>query len=138
MLPLIGTLGDFILKNYHHVHKCIPLNKNKLCNSKLIARKCKERIVSQPYIRIWEIQDLIRDKLGLYVGKIISYMAKQRVMNENMGDWNLEFSRLCDYADMIKKSNPGSSYWVKIDKETELRKNLFVSFYVFFHAFKQG
>ncbi|KAG5587960.1 hypothetical protein H5410_048394 [Solanum commersonii] len=26
------------------------------------------RIVSQPYIRIWEIQDLVRKTLGLYVG----------------------------------------------------------------------
>ncbi|WMV45057.1 hypothetical protein MTR67_038442 [Solanum verrucosum] len=58
--------GDFIVKNYHPVHKCIPLNRNKLCNSKLIARKFKDRIVSQPHIRIWEIQDLVRKTLGLY------------------------------------------------------------------------
>ncbi|KAK6777738.1 hypothetical protein RDI58_024456 [Solanum bulbocastanum] len=61
--------GDFIVKNYHHVHKCIPLNMNKLCNSKLIARKFKDKIVSQPYIRIWEIQDLFRNSLVFYVGK---------------------------------------------------------------------
>nr|ANJ02794.1 transposase [Solanum demissum] len=103
--------GDFIVKNYHPVHKCIPLNRNKLCNSK----------------------------------------AKQRIMKENnMGDWNVEFARLyCrdpDYTrkgkaqvkDMIKQTNPGSSCRVKIDKETEPGKNLFVYFYVCFHAFKQG
>ncbi|WMV42718.1 hypothetical protein MTR67_036103 [Solanum verrucosum] len=61
--------GDFIVKNYHPVHKCIPLNRNKLCYSK----------------------------------------AKQRIMKENMGDWKVEFARLCDYADMIKQTNPGSS-----------------------------
>ncbi|XP_049356434.1 uncharacterized protein LOC125821057 [Solanum verrucosum] len=98
--------GDFIVKNYHPVHKCIPLNRNKLCNSKLIARKFKDRIVSQPYIRM-KIQDLVRKTLGLYV-------------------------------DMIKQTNPGSSCWVKFDKETEPGKNLFVYFYVCFHAFKQG
>jgi len=130
--------GDFIVKNYHPVHKCIPLNRTKLCNSKLIARKFKDRIVSQPYIRIWEIQDLVRKTLGLYVGKTLCYRAKQRIMKENMGDWKVEFTRLCDYADMIKQTNPGSSCWVKIDKETEPGKNLFVYFYVCFHAFKQG
>ncbi|WMV59314.1 hypothetical protein MTR67_052699 [Solanum verrucosum] len=129
---------DFIVKNYHPIHKCIPLNRNKLCNSKLIARKFKDKIVSQPYIRIWEIQDLIRKTLGLYVGKTFCYRAKQRIMKEDMGDWNVEFARLCDYADMIKQTNPGSSCWVKIDKETEPGKNLFVYFYVCFHAFKQG
>ncbi|XP_049388704.1 uncharacterized protein LOC125853077 [Solanum stenotomum] len=130
--------GDFIVKNYHPVHKCIPLNRNKLCNSKLIARKFKDRIVSQPYIRIWEIQDLVRKTLGLYVGKTLCYRAKQRIMKENMGGWKVEFARLSDYADMIKQTNPGSSCWVKIDKEIEPGKNLFVYFYVCFHAFKQG
>lgn len=109
-----------------------------MCDSKLVARKFKDRIASQPYIRIWEIQDLVREVLGLYVGKNICYRAKQIVMRENMGDWKLEFVRLCDYADMIKTTNPGSSCWIKIDKETEPRKNLLVYFYVCFHAFKQG
>ncbi|WMV44939.1 hypothetical protein MTR67_038324 [Solanum verrucosum] len=59
-------------------------------------------------------------------------------MKEDIGDWKLEFARLCDYADMIKQINPGSSCWVKIDKKTELGKNHFVYFYVCFHAFKQG
>ncbi|KAH0639298.1 hypothetical protein KY285_035884 [Solanum tuberosum] len=103
--------GDFIVKNYHPVHKCIPLNRNKLCNSKLIARKFKDKIVSQSYIRIWEIQDLVRKTLGLYVGKTLCYRAKQRIMKENMGDWKVEFARLCDYEDMIKQTNPGSSCW---------------------------
>jgi len=51
-------------------------------------------------------------------------------MKENMGDWKVEFARFCDYADMIKQTNPGSSCWVKIDKETEPGKNLFVYIYV--------
>ncbi|XP_047258541.1 uncharacterized protein LOC124890784, partial [Capsicum annuum] len=130
--------GDFIVKNYNPIHKCIPLNKNKICDSKLVARKFKDRIVSQLYIRIWEIQDLVREVLGLYVGKTICYRAKQIVIRANMRDWKLEFARLCDYTDMIKTTNPGSSCWIKIDKETESGKNLFVYFYVCFHAFKQG
>ncbi|WMV10365.1 hypothetical protein MTR67_003750 [Solanum verrucosum] len=39
--------------------------------------------------------------------------AKQRIMKEDIGDWNVEFARLCDYADMIKQTNPGSSCWVR-------------------------
>ncbi|KAM3285457.1 hypothetical protein P3S67_024256 [Capsicum chacoense] len=26
--------GDFIMKNYNPIHKCIPLNKNKMCDCK--------------------------------------------------------------------------------------------------------
>ncbi|KAK4721386.1 hypothetical protein R3W88_011619 [Solanum pinnatisectum] len=34
-------------------------------------------------------------------------------MSQFMGNWNLEFSRLCDYADIIKKTNPESSCWTE-------------------------
>ena len=55
-----------------------------------------------------------------------------------MGDWNMEFSRLCDYADIIKKTNPESSCWVRTYKDTIPGKNLFVYFYVCFDALKRG
>ncbi|XP_070025808.1 uncharacterized protein [Nicotiana sylvestris] len=50
----------------------------------------------------------------------------------------MEFARLCDYADMIKQTNPGSSCWVRMDSETKPGKNLFVYFYVCFDALKKG
>ncbi|XP_009783063.1 uncharacterized protein LOC107771010 [Nicotiana tabacum] len=103
--------GDFKVNNYYPVHKCDTSNKNKLCTSKFVAKKFKDEITKQPHKRIWEIQELCRDKLGLYVGKTICYRAKLRVFRESMSDWNMEFARLCDYADMIKQTNPGSSCW---------------------------
>lgn len=49
---------------------------------------------------------MVRKELGLYVGKVVCYRAKEKLMKENMGYWNVEFARLCDYADMIKQTNP--------------------------------
>ena len=50
----------------------------------------------------------------------------------------MEFSRLCDYADMIKHTNPGTSCWVRTDRESQPGKTLFVYFYVCFDALKRG
>ncbi|XP_049357241.1 uncharacterized protein LOC125821933 [Solanum verrucosum] len=50
----------------------------------------------------------------------------------------MEFARLCDYADMIKQTNPGSSCWVRTDMESTPGKNMFVYFYVCFDALKSG
>nr|XP_033510295.1 uncharacterized protein LOC117275049 [Nicotiana tomentosiformis] len=50
----------------------------------------------------------------------------------------MEFARLCDYVDMIKHTNLGSSCWVRMDSETEPGKNLFVYFYVCFDEMKKG
>lgn len=57
--------GDFMVKKYHPFHRCPTYNKNKLCTSKYIANKYKDRIIFQSYIRIWEIQEMVRDGLGL-------------------------------------------------------------------------
>ena len=50
----------------------------------------------------------------------------------------MKFSRLCDYADMIKHTNPGTSCWVRTDRESQLGKTLFVYFYVCFDTLKRG
>ncbi|WMV29390.1 hypothetical protein MTR67_022775 [Solanum verrucosum] len=44
-------------------------------------------------------------------GRTICYKAKMMILRETMGDWNMEFARLCDYAKVIKQTNPGSSVW---------------------------
>ncbi|KAK6776159.1 hypothetical protein RDI58_027160 [Solanum bulbocastanum] len=130
--------GNFMIKNYYPIHKCLPSNKNKMCTTKFLASRFKDEITKQPSLRIWEIQELCREELGLHVGKTICYKAKMMILRENMGDWNMEFARLCDYAEVIKQTNPGSSVWVRMDKETVPGKNLFVYFYVCLDALKKG
>ncbi|XP_059301891.1 uncharacterized protein LOC132053805 [Lycium ferocissimum] len=130
--------GDFMVKTYHPIHKCTPLNKNKMCNAKFISNVFRDRITSQPTIRIWEIQDLVRDQLGLYVGRTICHRAKQIVLNKFMGDWKEEFARICDYAEQIILSNPGNTCIVKTDRESQPGVNLFKYFYVCFDAMKRG
>jgi len=85
---------DFVVKNYNPVHKCDPTNRNKLCNSKFLAKRFNERIKEQPNIRIFKFQELIRKKLGLYVGRTVCRRAKNIVLNEIMGDYKLEYGRI--------------------------------------------
>ncbi|WMV34745.1 hypothetical protein MTR67_028130 [Solanum verrucosum] len=59
------------------------------------------------------------------------------ILRENMGDWNMKFARLCDYAEVIKQTNSSSSVWVRMDRETVQGKNLFVYFYVCLDALKK-
>nr|XP_016472526.1 PREDICTED: uncharacterized protein LOC107794541 [Nicotiana tabacum] len=133
-----GDSCDFTVNKYHPAHKCNTKNKNELCTSKYIANKYKDRIIFHPNIKLWETQDLVRDKLGLYVGRTICYRAKCRVISQFMGDWRMELNRLADYADIIKQTNPGSSCWIRRDSETIPSKDLFVYFYLCLDALKKG
>ncbi|KAK6786675.1 hypothetical protein RDI58_015200 [Solanum bulbocastanum] len=130
--------GNFSVKNYYPVHRCPTKNMNRLCSAKYVERKMRERIISQPDIRVHKLQETIRKKWGLKVGRSICYRAKMNVINKFLGDWKLEFSKLLDYADMIKSTNPGTSCWVRTDNETVPGKYLFKYFYVCFGALKNG
>ncbi|XP_070015766.1 uncharacterized protein [Nicotiana sylvestris] len=109
---------NFVVKNYNPVHKCDPTNRNKLCNSKFLAKMFNKRIKEQFNIRIFKFQELIRKKLGLYVGRTVCRRAKNIMLNEIMGDHKLEYGRIFDYRDELRRSNPGSTCVVKLSEET--------------------
>lgn len=48
-----------------------------MCNSKFLIKYYKSRIVSQHFIKGWEIQDLIRKDMGLYVVKLVCSKARK-------------------------------------------------------------
>ncbi|XP_047266584.1 uncharacterized protein LOC107868353 [Capsicum annuum] len=98
----------------------------------------RDRIISHPDIRVYKLQEILKIEWGLHVGRSICYKAKFNVISKFMGDWKLEFSKLLDYADMIKRSNPGTSCWVRSDNETVPGKHILKYFYVCFAALKNG
>ena len=61
-----------------------------------------------------------------------------KVLSAVMGDPRVEFAKLHDYIDEIKRSNPGSTCFVKCEKGVELGQQIFKSFYVCFNALKVG
>ena len=61
--------GDFVVKNDYHVHVCPQSTKNKLCTSKFVTEKFKDESTCQPYIRLWEIQELVRKKIWVVCWK---------------------------------------------------------------------
>ncbi|WMV48790.1 hypothetical protein MTR67_042175 [Solanum verrucosum] len=130
--------GNFFVKKYYPAHRCISKNKNRLCTAKYVEMKMRDRIISQPDMRVHKLQEILKKEWGLKVGRSICFRAKMNVIAKFLGDWKLEFSRLLDYADMIKSTNPGSSCWVRTDNETVNGLHLFKYFYVCFAALKNG
>lgn len=83
------------------------------------------------------VETLKIKKFGVYIEKTIYHSPKRRVIKDYLSDWKMKFTRLCNYADMIKHINPSSSCWVKIDEESQLGKILFVYLNVWFDALKR-
>ncbi|XP_070057229.1 uncharacterized protein [Nicotiana tomentosiformis] len=133
-----GSTGNFRVITYYPVHKCYKKTRNKMCNPPWIAKNFKDRIISEPQIKLHQIQALIRKAYGLYVSKTSRIRAKMIVMKENMGDYKKEFARLHDYAEMLKSTNPGTIVVIRTSKNAEPGKVVFIGIYVCLEALKTG
>lgn len=71
------------------------------------------------------------------MSKSVCGREKRSIMKDFMGDWKLEFSKLVDYGEKIKETNPVSSRWLRVDRESMLRKTLFGYFYICLDALKK-
>ena len=72
-----------------------------LCNSKFLCKYLKDRIISQPSIKGWEIQELVRKELNVHVGKAVCLKTRKIILKKIMGDHVTEFNRILDYKDML-------------------------------------
>ncbi|XP_075098037.1 uncharacterized protein LOC142175353 [Nicotiana tabacum] len=133
-----GSTRNFKVITYYPVHKCFKKTRNKMCNPPWIAKNFKDRIINEPQIKFHQIQALIRKAYGLYVSKTSCRRAKMIVMKENMGDYKKEFARLHNYAEMLKSTNPGTTVVIKISKNAEPGKEVFMAIYVCLEALKTG
>ncbi|XP_060200259.1 uncharacterized protein LOC132628500 [Lycium barbarum] len=131
--------NDFVVKNYNPVPKCNGTTKNKLVNSLYISERYRNRIISEPGIRIFELQNLVRKKLEVYIGRTVARKARSIVLQQIMGDNVEEFKRILDYRNEILRTNPGSTCVVRLSEETfEGGVKRCQSFYICFDAMKKA
>ncbi|XP_060182810.1 uncharacterized protein LOC132612727 [Lycium barbarum] len=131
--------NDFVVKNYNPVHKCNGTTKNKLVNSLYISERYRDKIISEPGIRIFELQNLIRKELEVYIGRTVARKARSIVLQQIMGDNVEEFKRILDYRDELLRTNSGSTCVVRLSEETfEGGFKRFQSFYICFDAMKKA
>ncbi|WMV40548.1 hypothetical protein MTR67_033933 [Solanum verrucosum] len=107
------TTNNFMIKTYNPKHTCNKITRNCLCNAKFLSEAFRERIIEQPNIRIFKLQEMIRKKLKLHVGKTTVRRAIAKVLKDIMGDHVVKFGRILDYKDKLLRTNPGTSCVVK-------------------------
>jgi len=132
-----GT-NNFVIKTYNPRHRCVKTTRNYMCNAKFLYKHYKDRISEQPNNRIFKFQQLIRNELGIHVGKTTARRARQRILQELMGDHLKEFGRIFYYRDELLRTNPGSTCVVKVDDSEGNGKLVFQSFYICFDACRKA
>ncbi|KAF3670431.1 hypothetical protein FXO37_08560 [Capsicum annuum] len=116
---LDNTTDDFIIKNYIPKHTCNKTTRNYLYNANFLAETFRERIIEQPNIKVFNLQELIRKKFKLYVCKTTVRRSRTKVLKDTMGDHAVEFEKILDYKDELLRTNSGTSCVVKLGEASE-------------------
>ncbi|KAF3620310.1 putative C2 and GRAM domain-containing protein-like [Capsicum annuum] len=116
---LDNTTNGFIIKTYIQKHTCNKITRNYLRNAKFFAETFRERIIENPNIKVFNLQELIRKKFKLYVSKTTVRRARTKVLKDTMGDHAVEFGRILDYKEELLRTNPGTSCVVKLGEANE-------------------
>ncbi|KAG5598442.1 hypothetical protein H5410_029812 [Solanum commersonii] len=132
------TTNDFMIKTYNPKYSCNSTTRNYLSNAKFISTHFRKRINEQPNIRVFKLQELIRKKFKIYVGKTTVRRARAKVLKDIMGDHIVKFGKILDYKDELLRTNPGSTCVVKLGEPDALGRPIFQSFYICFDPLKKA
>ncbi|KAK9002055.1 hypothetical protein V6N11_024744 [Hibiscus sabdariffa] len=99
--------GCYVLKTYNPIHKCYRSNKNTLISCKMIEKKFKDMIVSNPKLKVSTLQEICQSELGAYATYNMCQRARKNVLKEKNGSYVEEFASLWGYAAELIASNPG-------------------------------
>ncbi|KAF3641320.1 hypothetical protein T459_33696 [Capsicum annuum] len=110
---ILGSIDNtefFTVKTYFSVHKYSKRTRNKMCNPLWICKHYKDRNMSDPSIKLHQIQALLRKDYGL----------------------------LYDYAEQLRTTNPGTTVSIRTSKNAIPEKEVFMGIYICLGALKSG
>ncbi|KAL8479851.1 hypothetical protein ACS0TY_026700 [Phlomoides rotata] len=101
--------NSFQIRQYNPKHSCGTTYHVRNLKANWLSERFLKKFVSDPKktIRVFR-QDAI-DELGCEISKGQAYRAKRLALKKLEGSPDIQFSKLWDYAEELRRSNPGST-----------------------------
>ncbi|KAG8369805.1 hypothetical protein BUALT_Bualt14G0052000 [Buddleja alternifolia] len=137
-LRMVKDQPTFQIKDYKPVHKCGTNYHVKNCSSPWIGRKYQDLFVFDPRRSIKGFrQDVIED-IKVHVSKNQAYRAKWSALKKIEGSSLEQYGCLWDYAEELRRSNPGSIVILSAFPDTGNDSVVFDKLYCCFKGLKDG
>ncbi|XP_020411286.1 uncharacterized protein LOC18790256 [Prunus persica] len=104
--------STFVVKAIHAEHR---VDRLRYANSTWISQRFCDKMRRNPNWTVGQLQDEVREHYAMNVTPNQVYRAKQMAKKVIQGSYKEQFERLRDYAEQIKKTNPGSTVVIKIE-----------------------
>ncbi|KAI9180982.1 hypothetical protein LWI28_009981 [Acer negundo] len=127
----------FMIKTLNHKHTCSRINKNRHANSAWLSKRYTKELRLGGNFKMSDFLGQVGKDFVVQPSRTQVYKAKLKAGEIIEGSLSTQYSKLWDYAEELKKTNPRST--VVID--TELMpddKTKFKRIYICFNACKQG
>ncbi|XP_050207476.1 uncharacterized protein LOC126656894 [Mercurialis annua] len=132
-----GRTESLMVKTYIPEHMCYITNTNRMATSKFLAKHLRNRLISQPTIKLEDLKALFRAELKLKVSKTMCQNIKKRLYQDSETVTMEEYRCLFDYGEELGLSNPGTTCIIRGTREDGIEVNRFKRMYVCLAACKQ-
>ncbi|KAI9200853.1 hypothetical protein LWI28_014107 [Acer negundo] len=125
-----------MIKTLNDKHTCPRINKSRHANSDWLSRRYTKELRPRGNFKMIDFLGQVRKGFVVQPSRTQVYRAKLKAGEIIEGSLSIQHSKLWDFAEESKKTNPGSI--VVIDTELVLDdKNKFKRIYICFNACKQ-
>ncbi|KAG8390948.1 hypothetical protein BUALT_Bualt01G0136600 [Buddleja alternifolia] len=126
----------FIIRKYNPYHSCPETFHVKNVKTGWLSEKFIQRYKSDPKRNVKGFRFDVMNDINCNVYKDQAYRVKRNALKMIEGSPDYQYTRLWDYADELRKTNPGSTVILGTEDSNEGLR--FSKFYVCFKALKDG
>lgn len=127
-----SRMKSFVVKTYYGRHTCQKEWSVRKCTAKWIAAKYLDAFRAHDKMSISSLGKTVQKDWNFTPSRSKLARARRLIMREIHGDEVMQFNSLWDYGQELRRSNPGSSFYLN------LAGNLFNTCYMSIDACKRG
>ncbi|CAL2228840.1 unnamed protein product [Prunus armeniaca] len=126
------------VKKYEGEHTCGIVWENPTVKSSWLSAKYMVTLKSNPSWPISSFMEMVEKDYNTRVSRQQVYRAKERAFRQIEGIYTEQYSRIWDYCEELRKTNPGTTTKVQCDFNEQLGHPVFQRLYVCLGACKAG